>query len=306
VAIVPRPVEGAFDDVLFDFIAGNDGFATRVYSDRRGIPTLGLGYALLVNTPGWPPRDSLERDLAALGIRLTPADRCRLTAVGEALSRHDLKHAGQLVAPWTPGEESPSKNRFSFRIDREQAKALFHLIRPDYDILLRRKLGGALTDRLANSRELVALFSLAYHNPTLIGPNLSAALSSGARARAWYEIRFGSNRQRHSALQQRRNREAEMFGLVNAVPCPVERRSAADFLKEQHLTIRRYLADVGCSEADIETSLASLSTGARQWSTPVVVMERVAGMTEAGLVPPGLNGDSNGKARARTIVLHDC
>jgi hypothetical protein len=97
-----------------------------------------------------------------------------------------------------------------------------------------------------------------------------------------------------------------MFGLVNAVPSQVERRSAADFLREQHLTIKRYLADVGSSGADIETSLASLSTGIHPWSTPVVVMERVAGMTEAGLVPPGLNGDPNGKAKARTIVLHDC
>ena len=44
-AIVPHPVQGSYDDFLFETIAESEGFVPRVYSDHRGIPTLGLGYA---------------------------------------------------------------------------------------------------------------------------------------------------------------------------------------------------------------------------------------------------------------------
>ncbi len=259
VAIVPRRINGCFEDALFDFIAGSDGFVPRVYSDHRGIPTIGLGYSMLVNTPGWPPRDSLESDLAAIGIKLSPADRYRLTAVGEALSRHDLVQAQNLVAAWTRGEDSESKNSFSFLITRDQAKALFDLIRPDYEDCLRRKLGHDLSEGLANSRELVALSSLAYNNPALIGPGLSAALHSGAREKAWFEILFCSNRARHRGLQKRRNHEAKMFGLTNAQPSKAERAAIVDFLKEKRPIMMRYMEDFGFSEPDIEATLADLS-----------------------------------------------
>lgn len=259
VAIVPRRVNGCFDDVLFDFIAGSDGFVPRIYSDQRGIPTIGLGYAMLDNTPGWPPRDSLERDLAGIGIKLSPADRYRLTAVGEALSCHDLAQARNLVAGWTAGEEPGSKNSFSFAITRDQAQALFELIRPDYEDCLRRRLGHDLSDALENSRELVALSSLAYNNPALVGPSLSAALHSGAREKAWFEILFGSNRARHRGLQKRRNHEAKMFGLTNAQPSEAECAAIVDFLREKRVTMRRYMKDFGFSEPDIDITLMGLS-----------------------------------------------
>ena len=104
-AIVPRPVRGRFEDVLFDFIAASEGFVPRIYSDHRGIPTLGLGYAILVNTPGWPPRDSLDRDLASIGVTLTSADRARdfphhpvyLLGVGEGHIHEHISQAHSLT-----------------------------------------------------------------------------------------------------------------------------------------------------------------------------------------------------------------
>ena len=261
-AIVPRPVRGRFEDVLFDFIAASEGFVPRIYSDHRGIPTLGLGYAILVNTPGWPPRDSLDRDLASIGVTLTSADRARLTAVGEALSRNAIDRAKSLVAPWTPGEDVASKNDFSILITREQAKALFDLVRPDYEAVIRQKLGPELADDLANSREMVALFSLAYNSPALIGPGISAALRSGEREKAWYEIRFGSNRERHRGLQNRRDHEAEMFGLRNAEPSPAERAAIRRLLEERQGFMARYLGEVGRGPDEIESALASLSSTA--------------------------------------------
>ncbi len=261
-AIVPRPVEGGFEDAPFDFIAASEGFVPRVYSDHRGIPTLGLGYAILVNTPGWPPRDSLDRDLAAIGVRLTAKDRSRLTSVGQELSRNNPDRAKDLVVPWTPGEDSAALNNFSFMITRDQAKALFALVRPDYEAVIRQKLGQSLTDRLAGSREMVALFSLAYNSPALIGPGITAALRSGAREKAWYEIRFGSNRNRHRGLQNRRDHEAEMFGLTNAVPNEEERARIGRLLADKGSFMERYLREVGRDAGEIETVLAALADSA--------------------------------------------
>ena len=261
-AIVPRPVEGNYDDVLFEFIVASEGDVPRVYSDHRGIPTLGLGYALLVDAPGWPPRETLDADLAAIGIALTPADRSRITAVGQALSRKDVAAARNLVSPWTPGEDSAARNGFSFLITRDQSKSLFALLRPDYEAVLRQKLGADVCDELAGSREMVALFSLAYNSPGLIGPGLTAALRSGARETAWFEIRFRSNRERHHGLQNRRDHEAAFFGLTNATTTLGERQAIARLLREQRGFIEDYLAEVGRSAPEIQTALADLATSA--------------------------------------------
>jgi len=262
VTIVPRPVEGDYDDVLFDFIAASEGCVPRIYSDHRGIPTLGLGYAVLVDAPGWPPREGLDDDMAAIGIVLTAPDRSRLTAVGEALSRNDAETAKALVAPWTAGEDSTAVNNFSFLISREQAKALFDKVRPDYEDILRRKLGAALMDELAGSEEMVALFSLAYNSPALIGLGLTAALHGGQREKAWFEIRFRSNRDRHPGLQNRRDHEAAMFGLTNATSTLRERQAVARLLREQRAFIEGYLAQVGRSQEEIQVVLADLATSA--------------------------------------------
>lgn len=261
-AIVPRPVDGDYDEVLFDFIAASEGCVPRIYSDHRGIPTLGLGYAVLVDAPGWPPRESLDDDMAAIGVALTAADRSRLTAVGEALSRNDAAAAQALVAPWTAGEDSAAVNNFSFLISREQAKVLFDKVRPDYESILRQKLGAELNDDLAGSEEMVALFSLAYNSPALIGRGLTEALRGGEREKAWFEIRFRSNRDRHPGLQNRRDHEAAMFGLTNATSTLRERQAIARLLREQRAFIEGYLAEVGRSQEEIQIAVADLATSA--------------------------------------------
>jgi hypothetical protein len=259
VTIVPRLIKGNFGDVLFDFVAQGEGLARRVFSDARGVPTIGLGYAMLCDTPGWPPRDSLERDLGSIGIKLTPADRCRLIAVGEALSGCDLARAKRLVEPWSSDENSALRNTFSFMVSRDQAQVLFEMTRPDHEALLRLRLGRIISEELSNSQELVALFSLAYHDPVLIGRQLSRALRSGERERAWYEIRFGCNHERHPLTETRRRNEAEMFGLTNARPSREERLAVARMLETKRLPMAHYLEDTGHSHVEIEATLASLT-----------------------------------------------
>ena len=262
--IVPHPVQGSYDDLLFDTIAESEGFVPRVYSDHRGIPTLGLGYALLVDAPGWPERENLQADLAAIDVTLSEADKALLASVGRFLAEDSVEGAKDLVAPWSAGEDSTAHNAFSFLISRQQGKALFERIRADYEAVLEDRLGQQVMQNLTGSQELVVLFSLAYNSPALIGPSLTAALREGARARAWYEIRFGSNRDRHRGLQNRRDREADLFCALNADPSAEERAAFLQLLGEKRATIARYLGQVGMDGSSITAALVELEEGARQ------------------------------------------
>lgn len=263
-AIVPRPVQGSYDNALFDFILGSEGFVPRVYSDHRGIPTLGLGYALLVDAAGWPRRDGLREDFAAIGVIFSEQDETLLDAVSRALALGRTGEAINLVAPWRPGERPAERNAFSFLIDKEQARALFQRVRPGFEAVLAKRLGSALLERFAGSQELMALFSLAYNSPALIGPGLTAAMKAGERGKVWYEIRFGSNLKRHPGLQNRRDHEAEIFGCLNEQPETDEKRAFRQLMDSRREEMSRYLAEVGLDDGQITTALAKLEDAAKQ------------------------------------------
>lgn len=262
-AIVPHRVDGSYDEALFEFIAKSEGFVPRVYSDHLGIPTLGLGYAMLTKAASWPLRPGMEADLSAIGVVLNEPDLALLRAAGRTLARGAVDEAKALIAPWRRGEDSASLNTFSFLITREQGRTLFEKIRPGYEAVLENKLGGALLAGLAGSQELKVLFSLAYNNPNLIGPGLTAALKEGAREKAWYEIRFGSNRNRYRGLQNRRDEEAETFGALNANPTDAERQALRALVEAQRAKMSAYLAETGRSADEIEGVFAALEEAAR-------------------------------------------
>ncbi|MAK72031.1 MAG: hypothetical protein CMF19_08315 [Idiomarinaceae bacterium] len=59
--------------------------------------------------------------------------------------------------------------------------------------------------------ERLALVSLAYNSPSLIGPNLTRHIKAGDKKAAFDEIKYKSNLRKSKGIQNRRNLEAEMF-----------------------------------------------------------------------------------------------
>lgn len=59
--------------------------------------------------------------------------------------------------------------------------------------------------------ERLALVSLAYNSPSLIGPNLTQHIKAGDRKAAFEEIKFRSNARKTRGIQNRRDLEAQMF-----------------------------------------------------------------------------------------------
>lgn len=92
-----------------------------------------------------------------------------------------------------------------------QTRTLFEASVNNAETFLNNKLG-----KLALSKhQRLALVSLAYNNPSLIGPKLTRALKANDLKAADYEIRHNSNRGKHKGIQNRRTFEANMFAGVD-------------------------------------------------------------------------------------------
>ena len=106
-------------------------FASRVYTDFMGVPTLGYGYTLLVKkeiTNPWILRETLATDLAVIGISLSTDDFNLLEQVRNALNSGSIEEAQQLILPFTEGENSAELNQFDFPlISLEDGKTLLAL-----------------------------------------------------------------------------------------------------------------------------------------------------------------------------------
>lgn len=76
---------------------------------------------------------------------------------------------------------------------------------------------SGLAAKTVNTKERVALMSLYYNNPSLIGKGPKSAIKNGNRAEAWFEIRYGTNSgsSKGWGIAKRRVAESNMFGLFS-------------------------------------------------------------------------------------------
>ena len=101
-----------------------------------------------------------------------------------------------------------------------ESREVFENINPTYeekvDSFIRDKCGLQI---LENSRERIALLSLAYNTPdgekSLLGDGLATAIRNDDRAEAWFEIRYRSNGDRLPGIAKRRYYESDIFGLYS-------------------------------------------------------------------------------------------
>ncbi|HZM63509.1 MAG TPA: hypothetical protein VFB59_00060, partial [Candidatus Saccharimonadales bacterium] len=228
--VLPR----ASDDFRYEaflFIAGAEGFKQgKVYGDPLGVPTVGYGYALatktkLGNQESWALKATLDADLSALTITLTQTQRDILNNIVGALNAGDSQFAKNLSDSLGNGSdriraitENEGHTLFNLELDRATNAVLER-----FKLFLKPIPGQALFDELQNSKEMVALASMAYNVPTTIGEKLARALANGDRAEAWYEIRYNTNSADQSSgirrgIANRRYKESDRFALYNQRP----------------------------------------------------------------------------------------
>ena len=107
-----------------------------------------------------------------------------------------------------------------FKLTETQVYNVLDKIVADKKIALDAKLtaNGIDVAAMQNTKEYLVLTSLDYNTKqgatNLIGPKLLSAITNDNRAEAWYEIRYGSNK--NGIHASRRYAEAALFGLYDA------------------------------------------------------------------------------------------
>lgn len=217
-----------------DLLVLLEGSTMTPYVDSVGDPTIGIGFNLVYN---------LEPVLRVMIGKKNWSDTLleRLTAEVEKSYSPNTSSAVQanldrVMKAWHDKQNPSVPESFKFRNEAQIARALDALA-PYYD--------GRIDDWLAgipDSREREALFSLCWNAPSLLGPKLKAAIESGDRAEAWYEIRYNSNGNGISGLANRRYVEAETFGLFDTEGKATfaEALNAGQMLARRHETVLWY------------------------------------------------------------------
>lgn len=169
---------GLTDDDIFNMFAFDntrkwEDFRDRVDYDDHGVPTVGYGYALVVNGPnGWAVRD--DADLQSVGITLAPGDRQRLDQVATALrANRNARPARRLEAARSAVDIAD----FGTTLTEEGARNTFDLAVPEYKQYVIGTINEKQRDSFGNEVEIdrfsrlspeqqAALFDLAYRNPS--------------------------------------------------------------------------------------------------------------------------------------------
>jgi len=157
--------------------------------------TLGFGYTFIRNVgKRWVVLDTLNSDLASIGITLTDKQRTDLQNIARAQNDGELNRADTLATQFEAAWTAPpiSDEQAETLIGTELARAE-DAIQRQFRTILGDSDGDVLFASLDNTREKAGLLSLAYNVQSLIGAGLVRALSTGDRAEAWFQIRYDSN-----------------------------------------------------------------------------------------------------------------
>lgn len=92
-------------------------------------------------------------------------------------------------------------------LNDDQVRRLFNFTAQEAETIVSNKFAGVDLEE----HQRIALVSLAFNNPSLVGPNLTSQVRDGRWNEAIDEILHRSNRTKHKGLASRRYREAALF-----------------------------------------------------------------------------------------------
>ncbi len=100
--IKPSPIGQPLFEFMWNFLQVTEAVIPRVYSDSLGIPTLGVGYALIIPSGNrYILRPGLVPQLESIKINLTQPDINVLNRVAQLLN--DMAPYRKALAQYKPG-----------------------------------------------------------------------------------------------------------------------------------------------------------------------------------------------------------
>lgn len=192
-----------------------EGVEYRPYLDTMGWVTIGIGFKIQSASDLYQgmtfdalglPADSPQR--AALQ---TLFDRYSQAVQSHRMTPEQATNALRPEADQAINQAIPGGHGFT--LSEDAAKGLFAHGAPSYEAEVDRWQAG-----IPQSRERLALFSLAWNGILTGSPSLRRAISGGQRAEGWYQIRYNSNggAGRCEGIAARRACEGSLFGLYDS------------------------------------------------------------------------------------------
>jgi len=240
----------SFYDILFKFVHGSEGFEPRVADDKKGVPTIGFGTALVTKIKGkWNIIERLYERLEKAGVQLDSSryqiDYQKLNEIANALNEQKAEKAQKLIR----------EHNFSIEVDREQARKLYDIgMERDHLSIVRNKLDGAdkkrkkkarTYEQLAGTRELIALADISYSGPIRLTDELIGYVVAGERQKAFYhmayKMRSGENLDKYKGYVTRSYNEAYMYGYsAGDKPTEAEIRAMEEIYQKNKEAIDAY------------------------------------------------------------------
>ncbi len=250
------------DDNLVEFttkiIRKTEDFKSFIYTDSKGIPTIGYGNALVVTDPNGVydvlPSNDLADIFDGVSHSLTPADIELLQDAAAYLNGVKDEETGIVTDEFGAVLSNPfnsSINVTNWNITASDADEMLEntlsseagnsatqavdYIKGLKNVLGQFTNGSDVWDFYKDSPEGAALLSLWYNGQSKLissSGNLTQALKDKNRVAAWWEIRYGSNGDKLPGLAKRRYWESAIFGLYNDPEnvTDVEAQEIIDFL----------------------------------------------------------------------------
>lgn len=211
-----------FKGELRDTLKDAEDFIYELYYDTNKIATIGCGFNVTLKDILQKVCDEIysepkmnEKEFAGLlntinGIWIKTDENLR-SKVSEYLESIKTK-------------DGKSAKFGEFKLDDKQIGDILPEVIENFRDGLNKKLAytsispqeSKIDKYSIGSKEYIALMSMTYNNPSLIGNGLKAHLRAKNRFGAWYEIRYKSNAGNEIGIAKRRFAESNEFGLFES------------------------------------------------------------------------------------------
>ena len=208
-----------FKNELGSTLKKAEGFRAKLYYDGKNIATIGCGFNVTLKEILKEVCDKKYSD-----PKMSEEEFTGLLNTINGIGAKTNENLRSKVSEYLDGiktKDGKSTKFGKFELDDDQIINILPEVVEIFRDGLNKKLAytsispqeSKIDDKTKGSNEYIALMSMTYNNPSLVGNGLKAHLRAKNRFGAWYEIRYKSNADNDIGIAKRRFIESNEFGL---------------------------------------------------------------------------------------------
>ena len=211
-----------FKNELGSTLKKTEDFREKLYYDGKNIATIGCGFNVTL-------KDILQKvcDKKYSDPKMSEEEFAGLLNTINGVKVKTDENLRSKVSEYLDGiktKDGKSAKFGKFELDDDQIINILPEVVEIFRDGLNKKLAytsislqeSKIDENSIGSSEYIALMSMTYNNPSLVGNRLKAHLRAKNRFGAWYEIRYKSNGDNEIGIAKRRFAESNEFGLFES------------------------------------------------------------------------------------------